>query len=98
MATATIRIPTPLRSFTGGAGEVTVDGSTVGEALNALDAHHAGILERVLDSDRQVRGFVNVYLGDRNVNALGGLDAPLSEAAVISIVPAVAGGSARGTR
>ena len=97
MATATIRIPTPLRTFTGGSGTVTVDGATVGEALKALEVRHGGILERVLDGEQQVRGFVNVYLGDRNVNALGGLAAPLPEAAVISIVPAVAGGSSGST-
>ncbi len=93
MATATIRIPTPLRSFTAGAGEVSVEGSTVGEALQVLSERHAGILERVLDAEGQVQGFVNIYLGSRNVTALGGLDAPLPNAAVISIVPAVAGGA-----
>ena len=92
MSTATIRIPTPLRSFTGGAGEVVVEGTTVGQALNALDTLHEGILERVLDTQGQVRGFVNIYIGETNVKALGGLDAPLPDPAVISIVPAVAGG------
>ena len=93
MSTATIRIPTPLRSFTGGAGEVTVEGTTVGQALDALGRRHDGILERVLDPAGDVRGFVNIYLGETNVKALGGLDAPLPDPAVISIVPAVAGGS-----
>ena len=93
MSTATIRIPTPLRSFTGGAGEVTVEGTTVSQALNALGLLHDGILDRVLDGEGQVRGFVNIYVGETNVKALGGLDAPLPDPAVISIVPAVAGGS-----
>jgi molybdopterin/thiamine biosynthesis adenylyltransferase/molybdopterin converting factor small subunit len=93
MSRATIRIPTPLRSFTGGAREVTVEASTVGEALRALDVRHEGLLERVLDSDGEVRGFVNIYVGEQNVKALGGLGAPLTEPAVISIVPAVAGGA-----
>ena len=92
MADATIRIPTPLRSFTGGAGEVAVSGNTVRGALDALAAQHEGVLERVLDADGRVRGFVNIYLGDRNISALGGLETELPDAAVISIVPAVAGG------
>jgi molybdopterin converting factor small subunit len=93
MNQATIRIPTPLRSFTGGAAEVRVEGSTVAQALDALGLRHEGILERVLAADGQVRGFVNIYLGETNVKTLGGLEAPLPDAAVISIVPAVAGGT-----
>ncbi len=81
MNQSTVRIPTPLRTYTGGAGEVPVRGLTVGEALADLESRHAGILERVLD--------------DRNVRSVGGLEAPLNGAAVISIVPAVAGGARR---
>ncbi len=92
MSKATIRIPTPLRSFTGGAGEVEVEGATVGQALHHLDRRHEGILSRVLDPDGRIRGFVNIYLGETNVKTLGGLDAALPDRAVISIVPAVAGG------
>ncbi len=93
MSQATIRIPTPLRPFTGGAAEVQVEGSTVAQALDALGLRHEGILDRVLGSDGRVRGFVNIYLGETNVKTLGGLDAPLPDAAIISIVPAVAGGA-----
>ena len=92
MSKATIRIPTPLRSFTGGASEVEVTGASVADALHALDQRHPGILERVLDGEGRVRGFVNLYVGDKNIKALGGLDAPLPPSAVIAIVPAVAGG------
>lgn len=93
MAEVTIRVPTPLRSFTGGADEVRVRGSTVRQALAALGNDHGGILDYVLEDDGEVRRFVNVYVGDRNVKALGGLETPIDETAVISIVPAVAGGT-----
>ena len=93
MSDVTIRIPTPLRAFTGGAAEVAVEGSTVGQALEALGRRHEGLLERVLDEQGQVRGFVNIYVGEQNAKSLGGLEAPLPAAAVISIVPAVAGGT-----
>jgi molybdopterin converting factor small subunit len=93
MSKVTVRIPTPLRAWTGGAAEIPVDGATVGEALRSLGRRHEGVLERILDGEGRVRGFVNVYVGDRNVRSLGGLDAPLDEGGVISIVPAVAGGA-----
>ncbi len=93
MTKATVRIPTPLRAFTGGAAEVGVEASTVGEALQDLERRHQGILRRVLDAEGNVRGFVNIYVGEKNVRSLGGLEAPLPESGVISIVPAVAGGA-----
>ena len=65
MADATIRIPTPLRSFTGGAGEVAVSGNTVRGALDALAAQHEGVLEQVLDADGRVRAcFVPIRDGE----------------------------------
>ena len=93
MSEVTIRIPAPLRNFTGGADEVRVQGSTVREALESLGTAHQGLLAQVTDADGNVRRFVNVYLQDRNVAAVGGLDAEVPEGAVISIIPAVAGGA-----
>ena len=92
MSAVTIRIPTPLRAFTGGAGEVSVTASTVGQALDALGRQHDGILERVLDGEGGVRGFVNIFVGEKNIKSMEGLDSPLDASSVISIVPAVAGG------
>lgn len=96
MSDVTIRIPTPLRAFTGGAGEVLVTADTVGEALAELGRRHDGILERVLDGQGRVRGFVNIFVDEKNIRALSGLDSPLDGAPVISIVPAVAGGAEGG--
>ena len=92
MSKATIRIPTPLRPFTGGADEIRVEAGTVGDALRELERRHEGVLERVLDPEGHVRGFVNIYVGPANVHSLGGLETPIENEAVISIVPAVAGG------
>lgn len=93
MSTVTIRIPMPLRSYTGGLDEVQVEAATVGEALQRLGALHAGILERVLAGEGELRQFVNVFVGNRNARTLGGLAARLEGGEVISIVPAVAGGA-----
>ena len=89
----TIRIPTPLRSYTDGADQVVVQAATVAEALAALGEIHPGILERVLGADGELRQFVNLYLGPDNVRVLYGLATPLTAGAVLAIVPAVAGGT-----
>ncbi|SDR82780.1 Molybdopterin converting factor, small subunit [Friedmanniella luteola] len=89
---ATVRIPTILRTYTAGAGEVSADGGTLAELLDSLEAHHQGIRARILDDAGQLRRFVNVYVGDEDVRFSGGLEAPVPEGAKVSIIPAVAGG------
>jgi sulfur-carrier protein len=88
----TVRVPTQLRNLTGGAGEVEVEGATVGEALKALDAAHPGFADRLFDESGSLRRFVNVFLADEDVRFLDGLATPVSEGQTLSIVPAVAGG------
>ena len=88
----TVRVPTQLRSLTGGQGQVTVDGATVGEVLKALDAAHPGFRERLFDDDGKLRRFVNVFVADEDVRFLQGLDTPVADGQTVSIVPAVAGG------
>jgi molybdopterin converting factor small subunit len=92
MSGVTVRVPAQLRTLTGGAGEVGVDGSTVGEALKALDAVHPGFGERLFDESGALRRFVNVFLADEDVRFLEGLDTPVADGQTLSIVPAVAGG------
>jgi molybdopterin synthase sulfur carrier subunit len=87
-----IRIPTQLRTLTGGAGEVQVEGTTVGEALKALDAAHPGMGDRLFDEGGNLRRFVNVFLADEDVRFLEGLATPVADGQTLSIVPAVAGG------
>ena len=90
--TATVRIPTQLRTLTGGAGEVKVDGSTVGEVLKGLDAAHPGFGERLFDDNGKIRRFVNVFIADEDIRFLSGLDTAVADGQTVSIVPAVAGG------
>jgi molybdopterin converting factor small subunit len=86
-----VRIPTPLRTLTGGADEVKATGSTVGEVIEDLEKRHPGMRERLLD-DKGVRRFVNVYVGEEDVRFLDGLKTVLKPGDQISIVPAIAGG------
>jgi molybdopterin synthase sulfur carrier subunit len=87
-----VRIPAQLRTLTGGTGSVSVEGTTVGEVLKALDAAHAGFADRIFDDAGGLRRFVNVFLADEDVRFLDGLSTPVSDGQTISIVPAVAGG------
>ena len=89
---ATIRIPTTLRTLTGGTSTVEVEGATVGEVLANLDAAHPGFKDRLFDDTGALRRFVNVFLADDDVRYLQGVDTPVADGAEISIIPAVAGG------
>lgn len=88
----TVRIPTQLRTLTAGQGTTTVDGSTVGEVLKALDLAHPGMNERLFDDAGALRRFVNVFVADNDVRFEQGLDTPVAASDTVSIIPAVAGG------
>ena len=85
------RIPTILRSYTGGAAEVTAEAGTLREVISDLDASYPGIGGRILDGGR-LRRFVNVYVGEEDVRFAAGLDTPVPAGAQVSVIPAVAGG------
>ncbi len=88
----TVRIPSMMRSLTGDAGTVAVDGATVGEALSALARAHPGVAGRLYDGDGKLRRFVNVFVGDEDIRFHEGLDTPVDDGTTVSILPAVAGG------
>jgi molybdopterin synthase sulfur carrier subunit len=88
----TVRIPTQLRTLTGGNGELSLGGASVGEVLKALDAAHPGMADRLFDESGALRRFVNVFVDDEDVRFLDGLATPVSAGQTVSIVPAVAGG------
>ncbi len=88
----TVRVPTTLRTLTGGASEVAVEGATVGDVLADLEAQHPGFAERILDDDGGLRRFVNVFVADDDVRFQQGLDTPVADNQTVSIIPAVAGG------
>jgi molybdopterin converting factor small subunit len=87
-----VRIPTQLRNLSDNAAEVSVEGSTVAEALKALESAHPGFGERLFDESGALRRFVNVFLADEDIRFLQGVDTPVTDGQTISIVPAVAGG------
>jgi molybdopterin synthase sulfur carrier subunit len=88
-----VRIPTPLRKFTGGAESVTASGATVAAVVQDIESHHPGLKERICDDAGKVRRFVNVYVNGEDIRFLGSLDTPVKEGDEISIVPAIAGGA-----
>ena len=87
-----VRIPTQLRTLSGGASEVAVDGTTVAEVLKALDAAHPGFSDRLFSEDGKLRRFVNLFVADEDIRFLQGLETPVAPGATLSIIPAVAGG------
>jgi len=87
-----VRIPTILRTYTGGESEVIATGGTLAEVLDDLDANYAGIKARILDDQGAIRRFVNVYVGNDDVRFLEALDTKTPDGVQISVIPAVAGG------
>ena len=90
--TVSVRIPTILRTYTGGESEVSAAGTTLAEVLDDLDTSYAGIKGRILDDSGELRRFVNVYVGNDDVRFLDSLATATPEGTQISVIPAVAGG------
>lgn len=87
-----VRIPTILRTYTGGESEVTAQGETLAGVLEDLDTKYSGIKGRILDDTGELRRFVNVYVGNDDVRFLENLETPTPAGTQISVIPAVAGG------
>lgn len=87
----TVKIPSQLRAVTGGAEDISVEATTVGEALDGVFDQHGDLRERITD-DGELRRFVNVYVGGEDIRFQQGLETPVSDGDEVTILPAVAGG------
>ncbi len=93
MTVIQVKVPTPLRAFTAGQATVEAKGRTVGEVVTDVVGHHQGLRRHLLTPDGQLRNFVTLYLNDEDVRYLQRDATPVKSGDVISIVPAIAGGS-----
>jgi adenylyltransferase/sulfurtransferase len=87
-----IRIPTPLRTYTGGKNEVLVQGQTVSQAMSDLIVQFPALKPHLYNGQDALRPFVNLFLGEENVKDLQGLETPLKEDDRLLLIPSIAGG------
>ncbi len=87
-----IRVPSPLRSFTGGVADIELTAATVRDALAELERRHPGIAAKILDGGT-VKPFIKIFVGAEDIAALAGLDTKLAERDEVAIIPAIAGGA-----
>lgn len=88
-----VEIPTVLATYTGGRRLVAATGASVAELLTDLEARHPGLRARLVNSDGELRKFINVYINDNNVRFERALESPVADGDTVSIIPAVAGGA-----
>ena len=91
--TVQVKIPTILRTYTGGEKSVPGDGANLAALLDDLETRHTGLKGRLITDEGSLHRFVNVYVNDEDVRFLGALEAPLNDGDSVTILPAVAGGS-----
>ena len=89
---ATLKIPTPLRSYTNGESIVSVQGANVAEAMESLIQKYPTLKPHLYNSDENLRPFVNLFVGENNIKDLQGLETPLDENARVVLIPSIAGG------
>ena len=88
---ASIKIPTPLRAYTGNQAQINVSGATVGAALNDLTTQYPELRQHLFKDD-ELRNFVNVFLGEEDIRFINGLDTELEADDALRIIPSIAGG------
>lgn len=89
---STVRIPPTLRTSTGGAKQVQVEGTTVREVVTGLVAAYPGLGAQLLAEDGDLNRFVNAFLNDTDVRHLDALDTPVTDGDTLVLLPAMAGG------
>jgi molybdopterin synthase sulfur carrier subunit len=87
-----VKIPSVLRPAVGGARELDVPGSTIGELIGALTTQHPNLRQQLLAEDGGLNRFVNVYVNGQDVRYLQGLETPVEDRDEVRLLPAMAGG------
>ncbi len=87
-----LKIPTPLRPYTGGQAVVTVRGGTIAEALADLTAQHPNLKQHLFNEAGELRPFVNLFVNEEDIRYLNGVATPIGEADLLRIIPSIAGG------
>jgi molybdopterin converting factor small subunit len=89
----TVRLPGSLRDAVGGTTKVSASGATLGEVLADIDRRHPGFRSLIVDDAGKIKTYVNVYIGDEDARAGGGLSAAVRDGAEVMLIPAMAGGA-----
>ena len=93
MAQIEIRVPTPLRSYTGGNASIHEEGADVGQLLDKLTTRFPGLRRHLFTPEGKLRNFVIVYVNGQDVRYLERDRTAVRSGDTVSIVPAIAGGS-----
>ena len=88
-----LRIPTPLRAYTNGQAEITVNGTSISEALTDLTNQYPTIKPHLFNDGGELRPFVNLFVGEHNIKDLQGVNTPVKDGEKIMLIPSIAGGS-----
>ena len=89
----TIKIPTPLRTYTAGQAEIPVQGHTVSEVMSNLMSTYPALRPHLYNNSGELRPFVNLFLGEDNIRELDGIETPVKENDRLMLIPSIAGGT-----
>ena len=92
MAAAVVQIPTTLSQYCGGRVDLPVAAADVRGALAELERNHPSLYRNLCDETGAVRRHLNVFVNATHMRDLRGLDTPLAQGDVMTILAAVSGG------
>ncbi len=91
--TVEVRVTANLQKMVGGQRSLQGEGANVNELLDDLDSRYPGFKGQIV-AEGQLHRFVNIYLNDEDIRFLSQLETPIKEGDTLSILPALAGGTA----
>ncbi len=90
---ATVFIPTPLRKFTNNTAKLDIQGNTVAEVVSMLTNNFPDLKRHLVNADGKIPSFINIFVDDDDIRNLQLEQTAVKENTIVSIVPAIAGGS-----
>jgi len=90
---AIVFIPTPLRKFTGNTSKIEIKGQTVQEIIETLSSTFPELKRHLINADGRIPNFINIFVNEDDIRNLQQEQTPVEVNTVVSIVPAIAGGS-----
>lgn len=87
-----IKFPSQFSGYINNIDTLEFEGDRVEDFINCLDATYGNIRERLFDGDGQMRPYINLFIGKKNINALLGVNSVIPQGERISLLLSRAGG------
>lgn len=88
-----VRVGSVLRKRLNNARSVQAQGNSVRQVMEDVEKRYPGFKSQIITENGELHQFINVFVNDEDIRFLDGLDTQVEDADIITILPAIAGGT-----